>query len=95
MLIGHIGIKRKPDFPDLFALRVMNDILGEGGFTSRLMSQVREKYGLAYMVGSIMQTSLYTNPGEFFAYSQTRAEEGLQKLFHLSQILSKECVMLL
>ena len=27
----------------------MNDILGEGGFTSRLMREVREKHGLAYM----------------------------------------------
>ena len=42
MLIGHLGIKRTPDFPDYFALTVMNDILGEGGFTSRLMKQVRE-----------------------------------------------------
>ena len=63
MLIGHYGIKRSPDFPDIYALRVMNDILGEGGFTSRLMSEVREKHGLAYMVGSLMRTSLYTNPG--------------------------------
>ncbi len=87
MLIGHIGIKRKPDFPDLFALRVMNDILGEGGFTSRLMSQVREKHGLAYMVGSIMQTSLYTNPGEFFAYSQTRAEKTAEAITLIADII--------
>ena len=87
MLIGHIGIKRKPDFPDLFALRVMNDILGEGGFTSRLMSQVREKHGLAYMVGSIMQTSLYTNPGEFFAYSQTRAEKTSEAISLITDII--------
>ncbi len=75
MLIGHYGIKRTPDFPDFFALRVMNDILGEGGFTSRLMMEVREKHGLAYMVGSLMQTSFYTNPGEWFAYCQTRSEK--------------------
>ena len=87
MLIGHIGIKREPDFPDLFALRVMNEILGEGGFTSRLMSQVREKHGLAYMVGSIMQTSLYTNPGEFFAYSQTRAEKTAEAITLIVDII--------
>ena len=87
MLIGHIGIKRTPNFPDLFALRVMNDILGEGGFTSRLMSQVREKHGLAYMVGSIMQTSLYTNPGEFFAYSQTRAEKTAEAITLITDII--------
>ena len=80
MLIGHFGIKRTPDFPDYFALRVMNDILGEGGFTSRLMREVREKHGLAYMVGSIMHTSYYTNPGEWFAYSQTRADKTAEAI---------------
>ncbi len=80
MLIGHFGIKRTPDFPDFFPLRVMNDILGESGFTSRLMSEVREKHGLAYMVGSIMQTTYYTNPGEFFAYSQTRTEKTAEAI---------------
>ena len=80
MLIGHFGIKRTPDFPDYFALRVMNDILGEGGFTSRLMKEVREKHGLAYMVGSIMQTTYYTNPGEWFAYSQTRTDKTAEAI---------------
>ena len=80
MLIGHFGIKRTPDFPDYFALRVMNDILGEGGFTSRLMREVREKHGLAYMVGSLMQTSYYTNPGEWFAYSQTRTDKTAEAI---------------
>ena len=80
MLIGHFGIKRTPDFPDFFALRVMNDILGESGFTSRLMLEVREKAGLAYMVGSIMPTTYYTNPGEWFAYSQTRTEKTAETI---------------
>lgn len=87
MLIGHFGVKRTPDFPDLFALRVMNDILGEGGFTSRLMMQVREKHGLAYMVGSLMRTSYYTNPGEFFAYSQTRAEKTAEAISLITDII--------
>ena len=80
MLIGHYGIRRTPDFPDFFALRVMNDILGEGGFTSRLMMEVREKHGLAYMVGSLMQMSLYSNPGEWFAYSQTRSDKTAEAI---------------
>lgn len=80
MLIGHFGIKRSPDFPDFFALRVMNEILGEGGFTSRLMAEVREKHGLAYMVGSLMSMSFYTNPGEWFAYSQTRTEKTAEAI---------------
>ena len=80
ILLGHLGIKRTPDFPGYFALRVMNDILGEGGFTSRLMREVREKHGLAYAVGSMMQTSYYTNPGEWLAYSQTRADKTAEAI---------------
>jgi len=40
------GIKRAD--PDWYAAYVMNDILGGGGFSSRLMHEVREKRGLAY-----------------------------------------------
>ena len=87
MLIGHFGIKRTPDFPDFFALRVMNDILGESGFTSRLMTEVREKHGLAYMVGSMMQTSYYTNPGEWFAYSQTRTEKTAEAVALIIEVV--------
>ena len=87
MLIGHFGIKRTPDFPDYFALRVMNDILGEGGFTSRLMREVREKHGLAYMVGSIMQTTYYTNPGEWFAYSQTRTDKTAEAILLIIDVV--------
>ena len=44
------GVKRDdPDFP---AITVMNDILGGGGFTSRLMNRVRSDEGLAYGAGS-------------------------------------------
>lgn len=87
MLIGHLGIQRTPDFPDFFALRVMNDILGEGGFTSRLMKQVREKHGLAYMVGSLMPTNLYTNPGEWFAYCGSSSEKTAQAISLIIEII--------
>ena len=38
--------------PDFYAALVMQHILGGGGFTSRLYSEVREKRGLAYSVYS-------------------------------------------
>jgi zinc protease len=44
------GVKR--DHPDYPAITVMNDILGGGGFTSRLMNRVRSDEGLAYGAGS-------------------------------------------
>jgi zinc protease len=40
------GIKR--DNPDYFTVIIMNDILGGGGFTSRIMNRVRTEEGLAY-----------------------------------------------
>ncbi len=49
---GHVGIKR--DDPDYYAAFVVNHILGGGGFTSRLYSEIREKRGLAYSVYSYL-----------------------------------------
>jgi zinc protease len=47
--MGETGIDK--DNPDLYALRVMDYILG-GGFTSRLVQEVRSNKGLAYNVES-------------------------------------------
>jgi zinc protease len=44
--------RKDPDFMPAF---VMNQILGGGGFASRLMEEVREKRGLAYSVYSYLQ----------------------------------------
>ncbi len=46
------GLKR--DDPDFYAAYVMNHVLGAGGFTSRLYTEIREKRGLAYSVGSYL-----------------------------------------
>lgn len=40
------------DDPDYFAAFVLNHILGGGGFSSRLMDEIREKRGLTYGVGT-------------------------------------------
>lgn len=53
VMFGANGIKRHD--PDFMAAFVMNEILGGGGFSSRLMEQVREKRGLAYGVYSYLQ----------------------------------------
>lgn len=60
--IGHRGIER--DHPDAIALSVMNDILGGGGFTSRLVKRIRSDEGLSYGVGSSFQNRVWY-PGEF------------------------------
>lgn len=47
--IGHLGVDRKN--PDYFPVKVMNYILGGGGFASRMMDEVRSKRGLTYGIG--------------------------------------------
>ena len=47
---GQKGIKR--DDPDWYAATIMNRVLGDGGFFSRLTEEVREKRGLAYSVSA-------------------------------------------
>lgn len=49
---GFQGLKR--DDPDWFPAYVLNYILGGGGFTSRLMVEIREKRGLAYSAHSYL-----------------------------------------
>lgn len=47
------------DDPDYFAAYVANHILGGGGFSSRLMEEIREKRGLTYGIGTGLATGLY------------------------------------
>lgn len=47
------------DDPDYFAAFVANHILGGGGFSSRLMEEIREKRGLTYGVGTGLATGLF------------------------------------
>ncbi len=51
------GIMR--DDPDYFAVTVMNDILGGGGFTSRIVNRVRSDEGLAYDAHSSFPGGVY------------------------------------
>lgn len=57
---GMAAVKRGD--PDFFAMTVGNYILGGGGFSSRLMNEVREKRGLTYGVSSSFQTMVQPGP---------------------------------
>ena len=60
--------------PDYFPLLVGNYALGGGGFVSRLMSEIREKRGLAYSVSSYFYPA--KNSGYFLAGMQTRKDQS-------------------
>lgn len=71
VVIGHRGTMR--DNPDRYALMVMNDILGGGGFTARLLTRIRSDEGLAYSAYSSFGLGTYY-PGAFRASFQSRSE---------------------
>jgi len=73
-LFGHAGIKR--DDPDYFAAHILNHILGDGGFESRLMQEVREKRGLTYGIGTFLVPRDYSEMilGSVASANETMAE---------------------
>ena len=53
-----IGLRTlERDDPDFIPMLVMNDILGGGGFSSRIMQSVRSNEGLAYSAGSRLESN--------------------------------------
>ena len=69
--IGHLGTTR--DNPERYKLLVMNDILGGGGFSARLLTRVRSDEGLAYSASSNFGVGVYYD-GVFQAGFQSRSE---------------------
>ena len=67
--LGLRGIRR--DDPDYLAMRLMNRILGGGGFTSRITTRVRSDEGLAYSARSAMIPRVHY-PGEIRASVQSK-----------------------
>jgi zinc protease len=81
------GIKR--DNPDYFSILVMNDILGGGGFTSRLVNRVRSDEGLAYDVNSTFPGGIYypltftvgfQSKSRTVAYAASLVEDELKRM---------------
>lgn len=81
--LGHLGITK--DDPDLYALRVLDFILG-GSFTSRLMIEIRTNRGLAYNVGSHFDVGRRFT-GSFMAETETRADATLKVIDLMTGII--------
>ncbi len=76
---GHPGIMR--DDPDWHAAAVMLHILGGGGFTSRLMQEIREERGLTYSVSASMNEMDYASVIQAgMSVSNDKAKEALDLL---------------
>ena len=76
IILGHLGIKRQN--PDYYPVMVMNYILGGGGFSSRLLSEIRDNQGLAYSIYSRFNAG--TDPGSFAASLQTQNAQAAKAI---------------
>ena len=82
--LAYPGLKRVD--PDYFPLLVGNHVLGGGGFTSRLMEEIRQKRGLAYSVQS--HFAPLREKGPFEIGLQTRKEQSEDALVLTRKVLS-------
>ncbi|MEL6838214.1 MAG: pitrilysin family protein [Pseudomonadota bacterium] len=73
-VFGHSGMKR--DDEDFFAAFIINHVLGAGGFESRLMTEVREKRGLTYGIGTALVPKFHSEMmiGRVASSNQTIAQ---------------------
>ena len=85
VIVGQPGIARNS--PDFLAVMLGNHILGGGGFTSRLMEEVREKRGLTYGVSSDFSPGL--DRGAFVIGLQTRPDQAAEALKVSQDVLRK------
>ena len=52
VFFGHRGIRRED--PDFFAAFILNEVIGGTRFSARLMTEIREKRGLTYGIGTFL-----------------------------------------
>ena len=75
--VGHLSVRESD--PDYFALALVDDILGNNSFTSRLFRDVRTRQGLAYSVGSALLPG-NLGPGVFVMQALTKGPTTHQAL---------------
>jgi len=81
--MGHLGLPRH--HPDFFPLRLVNYILGEGGFSSRLMSRIRSDLGFTYGIRSHFH--FRRAPGPFTISTFTPAANTAQVVQEITEVV--------
>jgi zinc protease len=82
--LGHLGLTRS--HPDFFPLRLANYVLGEGGFSSRLMSRIRADLGLTYGIRSMFH--FRRAPGPFAVSTFTPAPHTAQVVQEITAVMN-------
>jgi zinc protease len=83
--VGHLGLPRA--HPDYFPLKLVNYILGEGGFSSRLMARIRSDLGFTYGIRSSF--SFRRAPGPFIVSTFTPAENTAQVVQEIRSVITE------
>jgi zinc protease len=81
--LGHLGLPRH--HPDFFPVRLVNYILGGGGFSSRLMSRIRSDLGLTYGIRS--RFHFRRAPGPFTVATFTPAANTAQVVGEIVEVM--------
>ena len=88
VIFGQRGVGRND--PNYFSARILNYVLGGGGFQSRLYKEVREKKGLVYSIYSYLRP--YEEEGIIIGGFQTRnktVKETMNKVIDEWKKISK------
>jgi zinc protease len=85
IILGHLGLPRND--PDYYAVTVMNYILGGGGFSSRLMKQIRDNQGLVYGLSSRFHAM--KAGGSFSIGMQTKNATANQALDEMMRVIGQ------
>ncbi|MHB9073059.1 MAG: M16 family metallopeptidase [Desulfobaccales bacterium] len=83
--VGHLGLPRA--HADYFPLKLVNYILGEGGFSSRLMARIRSDLGFTYGIRSSF--SFRRAPGPFIVSTFTPAENTAQVVSEIRSVITE------
>ncbi len=83
--VGHLGLPRA--HADYFPLKLVNYILGEGGFSSRLMARIRSDLGFTYGIRSSF--SFRRAPGPFIVSTFTPAENTAQVVQEIGAVITE------
>ena len=84
MFLGHLGARRNG--PDQYKLDVLNNIFGGGGFTARLMKELRSNRGLTY--GVYGDVSAGRDRGAFMVGSQLKAAQFIEAMGLIKGIIA-------
>ncbi len=82
LAIGHLGANRFDR--DKFPLKILSHVLGEGGFSSRLVKEIRSSRGLAYSIGG--GVGVDSDRGLFQITGQTRADATVEAIQAVREI---------